>query len=83
MTPEQLERVFEPFTQADATIASRFGGGTGLGLALTKRFCNLLGGQIVAESKPQVGSIFTMRLPAESHERIELSIETDNPGMQS
>lgn len=63
MTPEQLNQVFQPFTQADASIARRFGG-TGLGLVITERFCELMGGKINVESAPGQGSEFTVVLPA-------------------
>lgn len=65
MTPEQINHVFEPFTQADASTSRRFGG-TGLGLTLSRRFAEMLGGAITAESTPNVGSKFTVRLPANS-----------------
>ncbi|MCA9792918.1 MAG: HAMP domain-containing histidine kinase [Candidatus Eremiobacteraeota bacterium] len=64
MTPEQRSRVFEPFVQADTTMARRYGG-TGLGLSLTVRFCQLLGGTLAVESEKGKGSIFTLILPAE------------------
>jgi signal transduction histidine kinase len=63
MTAETLARLYEPFTQADASTTRRYGG-TGLGLAITKRFCLLLGGDVTAESEPGKGSAFTIRLPA-------------------
>ena len=62
MTPEQLERLFEAFSQADAQTASRYGG-TGLGLAISKRFCEMMGGDIRVASQPGVGTTFTVRLP--------------------
>ena len=62
MTAEQLERVFEPFNQADASTTKKFGG-TGLGLTISQRFCDILGGQIGVESKPGVGTTFEVRLP--------------------
>ncbi|MGH7673810.1 MAG: ATP-binding protein, partial [Gemmatimonadales bacterium] len=63
MTPEQLGRLFEPFSQAEAATASKYGG-TGLGLAITRRFCQLMGGDVTAASEPGRGSTFTVRLPA-------------------
>jgi CheY-like chemotaxis protein len=63
MTPEQQGRLFEPFAQAEASTARRYGG-TGLGLALTRRFCHLMGGDVAVESEAGAGSTFTIRLPA-------------------
>lgn len=65
MTTDQVARLFQRFTQADETIARKFGG-TGLGLALTQSFCTLLGGDVLAESKVGLGTRFTMRIPAET-----------------
>ncbi len=62
MTEEQLGRLFQAFSQADASTTKRFGG-TGLGLAITKHFCTLLGGEVTVESTPGTGSTFIMRLP--------------------
>ncbi|MEK8095448.1 response regulator [Methylocystis sp. IM3] len=62
MSEEQLGRLFQAFTQADASTTKRFGG-TGLGLAITKHFCTALGGDISVESAPGAGSTFTIRLP--------------------
>jgi signal transduction histidine kinase len=62
MKPNQLERLFEPFTQADESTTRKYGG-TGLGLAISRRFCRMLGGDIEAQSKPRKGSTFTVTLP--------------------
>jgi adenylate cyclase len=62
MTPEQQAKVFEEFSQADATTAQKFGG-TGLGLAITRKLARMMGGDVTVTSEPGKGSIFTVRLP--------------------
>jgi signal transduction histidine kinase len=61
MTPEQQAKLFQEFSQADATTARRFGG-TGLGLAITRKLARMMGGDVTASSEPGKGSIFTVRL---------------------
>src|SRR5262249_38010027 len=62
MTAEQLAKLFEEFTQADAKTAQRFGG-TGLGLAITRKLARMMGGDVTVASEPGKGSVFTVRLP--------------------
>ena len=62
MTPEQKGKLFQEFSQASSSTASKYGG-TGLGLAISKRFCQMMGGDITVESEPGRGSTFTIRLP--------------------
>jgi len=62
MTPEQQAKLFAEFTQADSLTARKFGG-TGLGLALSRRLARMMGGDVTVASEPGKGSVFTLRVP--------------------
>ncbi len=64
MTPAQQAKLFQSFTQADTSTTRKYGG-TGLGLVITRQFCELMGGQINVESVAGQGTTFTIRLPAQ------------------
>ncbi len=72
---DKLEQLFEPFLQADASTSRNYGG-TGLGLALSRRFSRLMGGDVSAQSEEGKGSVFTIELPASGAERPEDLTET-------
>lgn len=63
IAPDALPKLFEAYIQADASISRRFGG-TGIGLAITRKFCALLGGEIQVTSEIGKGSVFTIDIPA-------------------
>lgn len=67
MSPEQLDKVFDPFTQADSSTSKNYGG-TGLGLAITREFCKMLGGDITASSEQNIGTTFTMKALIDAEE---------------
>jgi signal transduction histidine kinase len=62
MTAEQMGKLFQEFSQASSKTASKYGG-TGLGLVISRRFCQMMGGDITVASEPGKGSVFTVRLP--------------------
>jgi signal transduction histidine kinase len=63
LTPEQQAKLFQDFTQADSLTARRYGG-TGLGLALSRKLARMMGGDVTVTSEAGKGSVFTVRLPA-------------------
>jgi signal transduction histidine kinase/ActR/RegA family two-component response regulator len=79
MKEEQLAKLFQPFVQADASIAREYGG-TGLGLVLTRRLAQLLGGDVTVASVYGEGSVFTLRVPGiyRDHDEAEIRIEANS-----
>ncbi len=63
MTDEEMGHIFEPFWQSDSSL-TREAGGSGLGLAISKRYAEMLGGDIEVRSEPGSGSAFTLKLPS-------------------
>jgi signal transduction histidine kinase len=68
MTAEQQAKLFQDFTQADSLTARRYGG-TGLGLALSRKLARMMGGDVTVTSEPGKGSVFTVRLPGGEHNK--------------
>lgn len=78
ITPEQMRKLFQPFTQADDSTRRKYGG-TGLGLFISRHFCQMMGGNIIAESTPGQGSTFSVFLPILPEHESPVSIATAWP----
>ncbi|QJW98019.1 PAS domain S-box protein [Frigoriglobus tundricola] len=76
IAPEALARLFQPFTQADASTTRRFGG-SGLGLSICKRLAHLMGGEITVRSAPGAGSCFALALPVSADDMADLVDERE------
>jgi len=80
MNAEQLGKLFQAFTQADVSTTRKYGG-TGLGLVITRRFCQMMGGDITVQSTEGVGTTFVMHLPAHVGELVPALIADTTPGV--
>jgi hypothetical protein len=79
MTPEQMARLFEAFSQAESSTSKKYGG-TGLGLAITRRFAQMMGGDVTVSSESGHGSTFTVRLPAETQTPDDAALPSEAAG---
>jgi signal transduction histidine kinase len=81
MTGEQMARLFQEFSQASSATASKYGG-TGLGLVISRRFCQMMGGDITVASEAGRGSTFTIRLPRIVEAPREVAVADSAPAGQ-
>jgi signal transduction histidine kinase len=77
MTPEQMEKIFDPFTQAESAITRKYGG-TGLGLVISRSIVELMGGELSVESAPGVGSKFSFDLTFETIDMADEDLHEKN-----
>jgi PAS domain S-box-containing protein len=82
MTPGQMEKLFQPFTQADVSTTRKYGG-TGLGLTITRRFIEMMGGHISVASEYGQGSTFTVYMPSCPSEEAERLLADKNKANQN
>ncbi|MGB0720766.1 MAG: CHASE domain-containing protein [Gammaproteobacteria bacterium] len=80
MPPEVIEQIFNPFTQADSSTTRQYGG-TGLGLVITARLVEAMGGTIHVDSNPGVGSTFTARIPFPRADESTLESDAEAPSV--
>ena len=82
MTAEQMGKLFQEFSQASSKTASKYGG-TGLGLVISRKFCQMMGGDIMVASEPGKGSVFTVRLPGGVPKSVAPMPEQQEDGQQA
>jgi len=77
MSVTQMTHLFEDFSPANMSTVHKYGG-TGLGMAISKKFCNMMGGDIEVMSAPNKGSTFVIRIPTRPNNAVEAVIRLSN-----